>query len=34
MSVRKTLAVLMGSGLLLGTAQLPAAPTAGMLGDT
>ena len=34
MSVRKTLAVLMGSGLLLGTAQLPAAPTASMLGDT
>ncbi|MEA2080328.1 MAG: c-type cytochrome [Pseudomonadota bacterium] len=34
MSVRKTLAVLMGSGLLLGTAQLPAAPTATMLADT
>ncbi len=28
MSARKTLAVLLGSGLLLGTAQLSAAPTA------
>ena len=35
MSARKTLAVLMGSGLLLGTAQLSAAPpTATMLADT
>ena len=34
MSVRKTLAVILGFGLLLGTAQLSAAPTASMLGDT
>lgn len=35
MSVRKTLAVIMGSGLLLGATQLPAAPpTAAMLADT
>ena len=34
MSARKTLAVLLGSGLLLGTAQLSAAPTATMLADT
>ena len=34
MSVRKTLAVLLGSGLLLGTGPLSAAPTATMLADT
>jgi len=34
MSARKTLAVLLGSGLLLGTAHLSAAPTATMLADT
>jgi sulfide dehydrogenase cytochrome subunit len=34
MPVGKTLAVLMGSGLLLGTAHLSAAPTATMLADT
>ena len=34
MSVGKTLAVLLGSGLLLGTAHLSAAPTATMLADT
>ena len=34
MSVGKTLAVLLGSGLLLGAEQLLAAPTATMLGDT
>jgi len=34
MSVGKTLAVLLGSGLLLGTANLSAAPTATMLADT
>lgn len=34
MSTRKTLAVLLGSGLLLGAAQLSAAPTATMLADT
>jgi sulfide dehydrogenase cytochrome subunit len=34
MSARKTLAVLLGSGLLLGAAQLSAAPTATMLADT
>lgn len=34
MSVGKTLAVLLGSGLLLGSGQLSAAPTASMLADT
>ena len=34
MSVSKTFAVLLGCGMLLGTAQLPAAPTATMLADT
>ena len=34
MSASKTLAVLLGSGLLLGTAHLSAAPTATMLADT
>ena len=34
MHVGKTLAVLLGSGLLLGTAHLSAAPTATMLADT
>jgi sulfide dehydrogenase cytochrome subunit len=34
MSVGKKLAVLLGSGLLLGTANLSAAPTATMLADT
>jgi sulfide dehydrogenase cytochrome subunit len=34
MSARKTLAVLLGSGLLLGSAHLSAAPTATMLADT
>jgi sulfide dehydrogenase cytochrome subunit len=34
MSVGKTLAVLLGSGLLLGAAHLSAAPTATMLADT
>ena len=34
MSISKTFAVLMGCGMLLGTAQLPAAPTATMLADT
>ncbi len=34
MSARKTLAVLLGSGLLLGAAQSSAAPTATMLADT
>ena len=34
MSARKTLAVLLGSGLLLGSAQLSAAPTGTMLADT
>lgn len=34
MSVGKTLAVILGSGLLLGAGQLSAAPTASMLGDT
>jgi sulfide dehydrogenase cytochrome subunit len=34
MSARKTFAVLLGSGLLLGAAQLSAAPTAQMLADT
>jgi len=34
MSVNKTFAVLLGCGMLLGTAQLSAAPTATMLADT
>jgi sulfide dehydrogenase cytochrome subunit len=34
MSARKTLAVILGSGLLLGAAQLSATPTAQMLADT
>jgi len=34
MSTRKTLAVLLGSGLLLGTVHVSAAPTATMLADT
>jgi len=34
MSVTKTLAVILGSGLLLGAGQLSAAPTATMLADT
>ncbi|MEN8206908.1 MAG: c-type cytochrome [Pseudomonadota bacterium] len=34
MSVSKTFAVLLGCGMILGTAQLPAAPTATMLADT
>jgi sulfide dehydrogenase cytochrome subunit len=34
MSVGKTLAVILGSGLLLGAGQLSAAPTATMLADT
>ena len=34
MSVNKSLAVLLGCGMLLGTAQLTAAPTATMLADT
>lgn len=34
MSVNKSLAVLLGCGMMLGTAQLPAAPTASMLADT
>jgi len=34
MSARKTLAVLLGSGLLLGSAHVSAAPTATMLADT
>ncbi len=34
MSARKTLAVLLGSGLLLGAAHVSAAPTATMLADT
>jgi sulfide dehydrogenase cytochrome subunit len=34
MSVGKTLAVVLGYGLLLGAGQLSAAPTASMLGDT
>ncbi|MEN8108351.1 MAG: c-type cytochrome [Pseudomonadota bacterium] len=34
MSVGKTLAVILGSGLLLGAGQLLAAPTASMLSDT
>ena len=34
MSVSKTFAVLLGCGMLLGTAQLQAAPTATMLADT
>ena len=34
MSARKTLAVLLGSGLLLGSAHVSAAPTAAMLADT
>ena len=34
MSISKTFAVLIGCGMLLGTAQLPAAPTATMLADT
>jgi sulfide dehydrogenase cytochrome subunit len=34
MSVSKTFAVLLGCGMLLGTAQLSAAPTATMLADT
>jgi sulfide dehydrogenase cytochrome subunit len=34
MSVGKTLAVILGSGLLLGSAHLSAAPTATMLADT
>jgi len=34
MSVGKSLAVILGSGLLLGTAHLSAAPTATMLADT
>ena len=34
MSARKTLAVLLGSGLLLGGAHVSATPTATMLADT
>jgi len=34
MSARKTLAVILGSGLLLGSAHVSAAPTATMLADT
>lgn len=34
MSVNKSLAVLLGCGMMLGTAQLSAAPTATMLADT
>jgi len=34
MSVNKSLAVILGCGMLLGTAQLSAAPTATMLADT